>query len=462
LNRGMLRLFSIILLFTSFLLGQDFDFTLIKKGSLDTKNTLLIVGGIQGDEPGGFMAASLISTHYEITKGSVWIVPNFNFYSIIKRNRGPYGDMNRKFAKLSKNDHDFKHIERMKEIIRDDKVKVVLNLHDGSGFYRTKYIDKSHQPLKWGQSTIIDQDKIEGIAYGNLAQIAATVDKHINKNLIKKEHIFHTKNTKTFLNKTFEEKEMGKTLTFYALNQGKAAFGNESSKSLPVNERVYYKLLAIEKFMDTMGIEYKRKFKLNPKSLKNVIDNDIYLSFNDKKIYIPLSRIRPIIRYFPVQKGTKIKFSPSSPVMAVIKEKGKYVVYYGNRKLTTLIPQYFEYQKLQKPIKVNIDGNIKNVKLGSIQVVRKYFNVKNNKNYRVNIIGYVNKKYKNESGLNIRKKYILKRYSIDKDGKRFRVEVYNKKKDNKFIGMFLVEFANKRSGTLKIALNNNRKDLGEL
>ena len=58
----------------------------------------------------------------------------------------------------------------------------------------------------------------------------------------------------------------------------------------------------------------------------------------------------------------------------------------------------------------------------------------------MNVIGYVNKKHKNESGLNVRKKYILKRFSIDKDGKRFRVEVYDSKVKNKFLGMFLVEF----------------------
>jgi len=38
-------------------------------------NTLLIIGGIQGDEPGGFNAASLIVTHYEIHSGNVWVVP---------------------------------------------------------------------------------------------------------------------------------------------------------------------------------------------------------------------------------------------------------------------------------------------------------------------------------------------------------------------------------------------------
>jgi len=436
----MLRLFSTIILFTGLVFADGFDFTLIKKGASNDNNTLFVVGGIQGDEPGGFMAASLLSTHYKITKGSVWIVPNFNFYSIIKRDRGPYGDMNRKFANLSVNDHDYHSIDRMKKIIKSKNIKMVVNLHDGSGFYREKYRDKNHQPRKWGQASIIDQAKVPGIKYGNLLEIADKVDEHINQNLLKKEHIFHTKNTKTHLKKTYEEKEMSKTLTFYAIGEGKAAFGNESSKALPVNERVYYKLLALEKFMNIMGIKFERRFDLNAKALKDVIDNDIFISFNDKKIFIPLSRIRSHITYFPVEKGAKISFKPSSPVMTVLKEKGRFVVYYGNRKLTTLVPQYMNYDKFDGKLKVNIDGKMQTVALGSLVEVKKYFNVQGDKRLRVNVIGYVNKKHKNESGLNVRKKYMLKRFSIDKDSKRFRVEVYDSRQKNKFLGMFLVEF----------------------
>ena len=439
LSLGMLRLFSTFILFTGLVFADGFDFTLIKKGEKDN-NTLFVVGGIQGDEPGGFMAASLLSTHYKITKGSVWIVPNFNFYSIIKRNRGPNGDMNRKFAKLSTNDPDFHSVDKMKKIIKEDNIKMVINLHDGSGFYREKYVDKQHRPGKWGQATIIDQAYIKDIPYGNLEEIAHKVDAYINKKLLKKEHIFHTKNTKTHLKKTYEEKEMSKTLTYYAINEGKSSFGNESSKALPVHERVYYKLLALEKFMDIMGIEYERQFKLNARELKDVIDNDIFISFNDKKIFIPLSRIRSHITYFPVEKGAKISFKPSSPVMTVVEEKGRFIVYYGNRRLTTLVPQYLDYDTFDGNLKVDIDGKVQNVKLGSIVKVKKYFNVKVDKRLRVNVIGYVNKKHKNESGLNVRKKYILKRFSIDKDGKRFRVEVYDSKVKNKFLGMFLVEF----------------------
>ncbi len=451
----MLRLFSIFVFSVSILFGRHLDFTLIKKGDPSSKNVLLVVGGIQGDEPGGFMAASLLSTHYKIEKGAVWIVPNFNFYSIIRRNRGPFGDLNRKFAKLKTNDPDFDLITRMKRIIENKKITMVINLHDGSGFYRTKYIDKLHQPLKWGQSSIIDQDYLKNIKYGNLKKISDEVVAYVNKNLIKKEHMFRTKNTKTHVKKTFEEKEMSKTLTFYAINQGKAAFGNESSKSLPVYERVYYKLLSLEKFMDIMGIKYKRKFPLKPLVVKDIIDNDIFISFNDKKIFIPLSGIRKNIRYFPLEKGAKFTFKPSSPVMTVLQKHGKYIVYYGNRKLTTLTPEYMKYDKADDSIRVNVDGKVRDIKFGTLVSVKRYFNVRPDSRYRVNVIGYVNRKHKNEVGLNIRKNQIIRRYSIDKHGKRFRVEVYDAKYKKKFLGMFLIEFNPKKKKKYSIVALNN-------
>lgn len=276
MNLGILRLFSLILVFTSLISANTgkFDFTLIKKGQ-ENQNTFLIIGGIQGDEPGGFMAASLIATHYEIKKGSVWIVPNLNFYSIIKRSRGPFGDMNRKFANLSQNDPDFGAVKRIKEYITDNKVKLILNLHDGSGFYRKKSINSNYSQNKWGQSSIIDQNKLTISNYGNLEEISSKVCNHINSNLIRKRDIYHVKNTKTRLG----DKQMEKTLTYFAINKGKAAFGNEASKKLPLHERTYYHLLAIEKYMDIMGIEYKRSFNLKPLELKSVIDNDISISF---------------------------------------------------------------------------------------------------------------------------------------------------------------------------------------
>lgn len=437
----MLKLFSslAIFVFSTILFANTntYNFELVKKG-IEDNNTLLVVGGIQGDEPGGFMAASLLSTHYDITKGSVWIVPNLNFYSIIKRSRGPFGDMNRKFANLSEEDPEYHIVDRIKGYIEKDNVKLIVNLHDGSGFFRHKYIDSLHSPYKWGQCSIIDQEKIDS-KYGNLKEISQDVCNHVNNYLIKPEHAYRLHNTKTAQG----DKEMAKTLTFFAINKGKAAFGNEASKELPTHERVYYHLLALEKYMHVMGIEFKRKFTLSPLEVKNVLDNDISISFYGEKITLPLSEIKNIVSYFPVQKDKKIDFIPSSPIMTVIKKDGYYTIQYGNRRIAKLTPDYFDIdESSNEKITFEVDGVMKKYQLGTVIDVKNDFLIYPNDQFRVNVIGYVNKNYPNEMGIKIKKDHILKRFSIDKKGKLFRVEFYKKDKNNKekFAGMIIVRF----------------------
>lgn len=410
---------------------KNFDFNIIKKGFKDD-NTLLIVGGIQGDEPGGFMAASLIATHYEITKGSVWIVPNLNFYSIIKRSRGPYGDMNRKFANLPKSDPEYESIQRIKSYINDENVKLIVNLHDGSGYYRPKYIDKQHSPYKWGQCSIIDQEVLKDSKYPDLLSISNDVVKHVNKNLITQEHVYHLHNTRT----REGDKEMEKTLTYYAINQGKAAFGNEASKSLPTHQRTYYHLLALEKYMDTMGIKYKRKFNLNDQVVKNIIDNDIEISLYNNSITLPLSKIRNIINYFPVKNDGTIDFVPSNPLMSIVKKKDEYIIYYGNRRLSRLKPDYIDYTNETKDVKIKVDNSDKETPFGSLITVKDQFKVYPIKDYRINVIGYTNKS-KKETNIAINRKKMMKQFSIDKDGSIYRIEFYSKEK---FAGMILVKF----------------------
>jgi hypothetical protein len=423
------------------------DFNFIKKGIQDD-NTLLIVGGIQGDEPGAFMAASLISTHYKIKKGSVWVVPNLNFYSIIKRNRGPFGDMNRKFAELAEDDPDFNSIQRIKKYITAPEVKLVLNLHDGSGFYRKEYRNWSFSPDRWGQSSIIDQTNLDIEHYGNLEEISKQVCEHVNNNLLRQRDEYRVKNTHTRMG----DKEMEKTLTYYAINNGKAAFGNEASKSLPLYERTYYHLHALEKYMEIMGIEFERKFDLNLVAIKDVIDNDIYISFYDDKIHLPLSEVRDVLKYFPVKKDGTLDFKPSNPLMTIVRNDNFFSIYYGNRLLANLKPDYFEMENLSENILMNIDGEEKAVKIGSIVDVDSDFEIKPIKDYRVNVIGFVKKGKKNEVGINIEKHKILKDYSIDKKGKLFRVEFYKK---DKFAGMVLINFDKGKLKKIKNSIASN-------
>jgi hypothetical protein len=465
MSLGMLRLFKIFIYFSLFITllnaqkinGSDnhlMDFDFIKKGSNDDNNTLLVIGGIQGDEPGGFMAASLLATHYEIKEGSVWVVPNLNFYSIIKRSRGPYGDMNRKFAYIETHDPDYKSVMRIKSYITDENVKLILNLHDGSGYYRKEHIDWLHSPNRWGQSSIIDQKSLNIEVYGNLEEISSKVCEHINSNLIREKDFYNIKNTETRLG----DKEMEKSLTYFAINNGKAAFANEASKSLPLHERVYYHLLALEKYMQIMGIKYERKFDLEPLSIKNVIDNDIYISFYDNKIQLPLSEVRNILNYFPIKKDGTLQFNVSNPLMTVVKEKEHYVIHYGNREIARLSPDYMDIIEKEDSINIEVDGENKTVQFGSIVNVNKNFMITPMENIRVNIIGFVKKGAKDEAGVKVEKSDILQRYSIDKSGNIFRIEFY---KNDKFTGMILINFDKQfdYENLSKMMTNSTKKEL---
>lgn len=415
---------------------EEFAFDMIQKGKEDN-NTLLLVGGIQGDEPGGFMAASLISTHYDITKGSLWIVPNLNFYSIIKRSRGPFGDMNRKFANLPKDDPEYAIIQRIKKYITHPSVKLILNLHDGSGFYRPQYIDSMHQPRRWGQTLVIDQEVVSNVdIYYDLHSIAKEVVEHSNKHLLKDEEIYRIKNTHTRFESTFEEKEMAKTLTYFAIKNGKSAFGHETSKNIDVTSRIYYKLLAIEKFMDIMGIEYKRKFDLTLDGINTILQDDISIVFDDTDIKIPLKDIRNIQKYFPIDEKGIIRYLPSNPLLKIIKQDNEYIIYYGNRRLSRLQADYKKHLSFDTEVSIIVDGVEKKIKFGATIDVKKYFNVKNNENFRVNVIGYKSKD-DIETDKDIEKNMFIKRYSVQKHGDLYRVEFYQ---DDKFAGMILVDY----------------------
>jgi len=49
-----------------------FDFSLHQQQGDQTGPTLLVIAGIQGDEPGGFNAAAILATRYRIEKGQLW------------------------------------------------------------------------------------------------------------------------------------------------------------------------------------------------------------------------------------------------------------------------------------------------------------------------------------------------------------------------------------------------------
>ncbi len=265
--------------------AEGLEFSLHRVEGQNRGPTVLVIGGIQGDEPGGFNAASLLATHYDLRRGNLWVVPNLNFESIVRRSRGVHGDMNRKFPAVSSEDPDFSRVERIKRIITDPEVDYVLNLHDGSGFFRPWHADPLHSPARWGQSIIIDQESMDRAPHSPLGGLARRVGERVNRALIDSEHQIHVKNTRT----REGNKEMAKTLTYYAINEGKPAVGLEASKSLPTHLRVYYHLHLVEAYLRELGLRFERLFPLEPAEVRRTVDNNVNVAFYDRRMFLELS-----------------------------------------------------------------------------------------------------------------------------------------------------------------------------
>jgi len=218
--------------------------------------TLMLIGGIQGNEPGGFLSADLYAD-MRLEKGNLIVVPSANFYSIILNKRGPRGDMNRKFTHEDNAESmEDRIVNILKKLIGESDY--LLNLHDGSGYYYPKYINKWRNPLRFGQSIIADCDvyRVPGtnkeLRLGDMARkVIQEVNRHINNKLYK----FHFMNTRTF-HKDSPHREQRKSATFYALvRHNIPAFGVETSKFLPtIDLKVRYHNLVINTFMKHFGI----------------------------------------------------------------------------------------------------------------------------------------------------------------------------------------------------------------
>lgn len=397
--------------------------------------TLLVVGGIQGDEPGGFSAATILATQYRITSGSVWVVPGLNMRSILERNRGVFGDMNRKFSAIAPDDPELPIVNAVKDIILDDCVTMVLNLHDGSGFYRPVYEDGLHNPKRWGQSLIIDQEDMKAPHFNLLLETAQAVEREVNTCLLSPKHRYHIHNTRTAEGNV----QMEKTLSWFAVRNGKPAFGIEASKEFSTDMRAYYHLQVIEAYMRLLGIRYERNFALTPKGILAALNSDLKVVAYDNRLVLDLENVRPTLAMVPFKKGRTPDQRSSKPLLALVPEEraGSWRVAYGNRTLTRLNPDFMEFDDSLNVVEMLVDGKPKTIRPGEIVTVQNSFLVKGQEGYRVNAIGAKKEVNGTEADVLLVRKDFLPRFSVDKGATTYRVEVY---KGKAFAGMVLVRF----------------------
>jgi hypothetical protein len=423
-----------LLLLTLLFYSLQATIQLIKKENLDSNTTLLVIGGIHGDEPGGYFAASILATHYEIQSKNLWIVPNLNKESIQENSRGIHGDMNRKFSVIDFQDKDKETIEDIKKIILEKNVSLVLNLHDGNGFYRKEKQGNIFNPNAWGQTCVIDQCKLkENQPFGDLNEIASIVKENLNKKLLQKHHTFDVKNTNT----KFEDEAMQLSLTYFAVTNNKPAFAIESSKNLPsLSEKVFYQLLAIEEFMKIMDISYIRKFDFNEKELAKIIEENGFLNINNN-ISLNLDNIKKYLSYIPIKSKDNL-FDFSHPLGEIKDENGEVAVYIANKKIVNLRPQYFEISvACPDKYEIEIDGNTTFIEKASSFSITDDFKILKNRDLRVNVIGYSARGVHDESDILLNRSSISDQYSLDNDNKVYRVEFY---KNDEFCTMLMAKF----------------------
>ena len=241
--------------------------------------TLMLIGGIQGNEPGGFLSADLYADT-TLQKGNLIVVPRANFYSIILNQRGPGGDMNRKFTHEDNADSmEDKIVTILKNLISESDY--LLNLHDGAGYYYPKYLNKWRNPMRFGQSIITDYEEypIPGTDQTiKLYEMAQKVVDQINPHIENELYQFRVMNTKT-ADKESKHKEQRKSATFYALTSRHIpSFGVETSKFLPsIDLKVQYHNLVINAFMELFDIiPESPTMVLDPPTLKYLV-----VSIND-------------------------------------------------------------------------------------------------------------------------------------------------------------------------------------
>lgn len=416
-----MRIFLSIFLLQIALFGAIRQFNTYELNGQTNGSTLLIIGGIHGDEPGGYFAPSIITQYYNIKQGSLIIVPNLNFDSIVLNRRGTYGDMNRKFDQIEKSDPDFTPVQRIKSLIADPRVDFVINLHDGHGFYRDTWESAIFNPKAWGQAYIIDQKTIDDVKFGNLDEITSAMIGALNESdLANNHHEFGVKNTQT----KFKDEQMRMSLTYYAITHLKPALAIETSKNIvELDTKVLYQLRSIEALMDIMDIKYERPFELNRQSIQQILQKHGTLQVNNR-FTIPLEESQSALYYVPMKKGEN-EFKFTHPLGATIDKGDYHQIMIGNIPVIRLYPQYFDLKCDYKSARVSIDGVEKEVDFGSLLHVKRDFMVLPTDKYRVNLIGFVTKNRDSQDNIKVKKDDFIPRFSIDKTQRHFRAEFYD-------------------------------------
>ena len=234
--------------------------------------TAMLLGGIHGDEPGAYLSADLYADLIPL-RGNLIIVPRANFQAVLHGQRGPYGDMNRKFGDVSPDDPDGQVVAVLKSLMAESDL--LLSLHDGSGFYRPEWVDEQTNPKRYGQCVITDTSRYEHAEKGVIELEKAALDAiaRVNETIEEPRYAFHFFNMETSSDASLY-KEHRNSSTYYALTElGIPAFCIETSKNLPgMDMKIRQHNQVINAFLEQYGIELENPgFQAAPPAFSHLV-----------------------------------------------------------------------------------------------------------------------------------------------------------------------------------------------
>jgi len=111
------------------------------------------------------------------------------------------------------------------------------------------------------------------------------------------------------------------SLTYFAVTNNRPAFAIKTSKNLStLSQKNFYQLLAIQEYMEVMGIKFNRNFNLNKKEIKKIINDYGRLEINHN-ILLNLNNIKKSLSYIPIELKSN-EFCFSSLLREVKKQRG--------------------------------------------------------------------------------------------------------------------------------------------
>lgn len=212
--------------------------------------TIMIQGGIQGDESAGVLTADLLR-QAKVKKGNLIVVPRANVPALNQDTRKIHVDLNRRFDR---------QYDRFYEDILARAIKFfvarsdgLIHLHEGSGFYCPEYVDQSRNPQRFGQSVIIDCAAYSGVP--DLGRMARRAIDRVNAGVSPPQYVFTLFNTDTFAKST-PHAEQRKSLTFHTVSKlRKPALAVEVSKQIrDMSWKVEHQIIMVREILNNMGV----------------------------------------------------------------------------------------------------------------------------------------------------------------------------------------------------------------